>query len=139
MTLSFHLCHNTLKRLQKIELAAVSFVYGRHVNDNGDILKLNWLPVNERRDFNLLKFTFKALYFKQWPTYLNLQRVSISRELRSSDGIRLQVSLEKGTFQDTAALLFNNLPKKLKTCDDLNIFTSRLFKYLRNRAKTRLQ
>ena len=75
----------------------------------------------------------------QWPTYLNLQRVSIRRELRSSDCIRLQVPLEKGTFQDTAALLFNNLPKELKTCDDVNIFTSRLFKYLRNRAKTCLQ
>ena len=128
-----------LKRLQKIEFAAASFVYGRYVNGIGDILKLNWLPVHERRDFNLLKLTFKALYFKQWPTYLNLQRVSIRRQLCSSDCIRLQVPLEKGTFQDTAALLFNNLPKELKTCDDVNIFTSRLFKYLRNRAKTCLQ
>ena len=128
-----------LKRLQKIEFAAASFVYGRYVNGIGDILKLNWLPVHERRDFNLLKLIFKALYFKQWPTYLNLQRVSIRRQLRSSDCIRLQVPLEKGTFQDTAALLFNNLPKELKTCDDVNIFTSRLFKYLRNRAKTCLQ
>ena len=92
--------------------------------------------MNERRDFNLLKLTFEALYFKQWSTYLNLQRVSIRRELHSSDCIRLQAPLEKGTFQDTAALLFTeNLPKELKTCDDLNIFTSRLFKYLRNRAK----
>ena len=48
-----------LKRLQKIEFAAASFVYGRYVNDIGDILKLNWLPVKERRDFNLLKLTFK--------------------------------------------------------------------------------
>ena len=140
VTLSFHLCPQyLLTRLQNIEFAAASFVYGRYVNDIDDILKLNWLPVDERRDFNLLKLTFKALYFKQWPTYLNLQRVSIRRELRSSDCIRLQVPLEKGTFQDTAALLFNNLPKELKTCDDLNIFISRLFKYLRNRAKTRLQ
>ena len=76
-----------LKRLQKIEFAAASFVYGRYVNDIRDILKLNWLPVEERRDFNLLKLIFKALYFKQWPTYLNLQRVSIRRELRSSDCI----------------------------------------------------
>jgi len=60
-----------MKRLQKIEFAAASFVYGRYVNNIGDILKLNWLPVKERRDFNLLKLTFKALYFIQWPTYLN--------------------------------------------------------------------
>ena len=30
-----------LKRLQKTEYAAASFVYGRYVNDTGDILKLN--------------------------------------------------------------------------------------------------
>ena len=79
-----------LKRLQKIEFAAASFVYGRYVNDIGDILKLNWLPVKERRDFNLLKLTFKALHAKQWPSYLNLQRVSIRRGLRSSDSIRFR-------------------------------------------------
>ena len=89
-------------------------------------------------NFNKLKLTFKALYFKQWPTYLNLQRVSTVRELRSSDCIRLQVPLEKGTFQDTTAALFNNLPKELKICDKLNLFTSRLFKFLKNRAKVRL-
>ena len=127
-----------MKRLQKIEFAAASFVYGRYVNNIGDILKLNWLPVEERRDFNLLKLTFKALYFKQWPTYLNLQRVSIVRELRSSDCIRLQVPLEKGTFQDTTAVLFNNLPKELKICDNLKLFTSRLFKFSKNRAKAHL-
>ena len=38
------------------------FCYGRYINNIGDILKLNWLPVEERRDFNLLKFTFKALH-----------------------------------------------------------------------------
>lgn len=38
-----------LKRLQKIEFAAASFVYGRYVNNIGDILKLNWLPVEERK------------------------------------------------------------------------------------------
>ena len=93
-----------LKRLQKIEFAAASFVYGRYVNDIGDILKLNWLPVDERRDFNLLKLTFKALYFKQWPTYLNLQRVSIRRELRSSDCIRLHVPCAHQTVLDCMSL-----------------------------------
>jgi len=32
----------------KIEFAAASFVYGRYINNIGDILKLNWLPVEER-------------------------------------------------------------------------------------------
>ena len=126
-----------MKRLQKIEFAAASFVYGIYINNIGDILKLNWLPVEERRDFNLLKLTFKALHFKQWSTYLNLQRVPTVRELRSLDCIRLQVPLEKGTFQDTTATIFNNLPKELKIFDNLSLFNSRLFKFFKNRAKAR--
>lgn len=82
-----------------------SVSYGRYVNDIGDILNLKWLPLEERKDFNLLKLTFEALHTKQWPPYLNLQRVSIWRNLRSSDSIRLQIPLEKGTFPDTAAAL----------------------------------
>ena len=94
-----------LKRLQKIEFAAASFVWAdRYVNDTGDILKLNWLPVEERMNFNLLKLTFKALHARQWPSYLNLQRVSICRSLRLFGFYKIiQVPLEKGTFQDTAA------------------------------------
>ena len=77
-----------LKSLPKNEFAAASFVYcrhlndigspvrcgfrvapkafrysvnyGRYVNDIGDILNLNWLPDEERKDFNLLKLTFEA-------------------------------------------------------------------------------
>ena len=54
----------------------------------------------------MLKLTFKALHAKQWPSYLNLQRVSICRSLRSSGSVRLQIPLEKETLQDTAATLF---------------------------------
>ena len=79
-----------------------------------EMLKLNWLPVEERRDYNLLTLTFKALHAKQWPLYLNLQRVPVCRCLGS---IKLQVALEKGTFQDTAAALFNNLPDNPKKWD----------------------
>ena len=82
-----------------------------------EMLKLNWLSFEERRDFNLLKLTFKAFHAKQWPSYLNLQRVPICRCLGSLGPIKLQVPLEKGTFQDTAAALFNNLPNNPKTCD----------------------
>ena len=71
-------------------------------------------------------------------SYLNLQRVSICRGLRSSDSIRLQVPLEKGTFQDTAAALFNNLPDNLKKCDDFNLFSLRIFKFLKNQAQASL-
>ena len=105
---------------KKIEFAAASFAYGRYVNDIGDILKLNWHPVEEKRDFNLLKLTFKALVAKQWPSYSNLQRVSIC--LRFSGSKDYKFLSKKGTFQDTAAALFNNLPDNLKKCDNINLY-----------------
>ena len=57
-------------------------------------LKLNWLPGDERRDFNLLKLTFKALHAKQCMAFIFkvTERVYI-----------------KGTFQDTTAALINFL------------------------------
>ena len=127
-----------MKRLQKIEFAAASFVYGRYINNIGDIIfKAKLASCGRKKGFNLLKLTFKALHFQQslCPTYLNLQRVSIVRELRSLGCIRLQVPLEKGTFQDTTASIFNNLPKELKICDNFNLFTSRLFKFLKKPCK----
>jgi hypothetical protein len=49
-------------RQQKIQFSAASFVTGKYVNSAETLLKLNWLPMRERRDFNLLKATHKAIY-----------------------------------------------------------------------------
>ena len=46
--------------------------------------------------------------------------------------------LEKGTFQDTAAALLNSLPGTLKKCDDSELFKSRIFQFLKNRAQASL-
>ena len=86
----------------------------------------------------MLKLTFKALHAKQWPSYLNLQRVSICRSLRSLGSVRLQIPLEKETLQDTAATLFRNLPCNLKKCDDFIVFSSRILKFLKNQAQASL-
>ena len=34
-----------LKRLQRVQLVAASFVLNRYVNDINDIVKIGWLPV----------------------------------------------------------------------------------------------
>ena len=36
-----------LKRLQRVQLVAASFVLSRYVNDINDIVKMGWLPVRE--------------------------------------------------------------------------------------------
>ena len=48
--------------------------------------------------------------------YLTIQKVTNTRQVRSNDINRLVVPIEKGTFQDTAANLFNNLPDDIKLC-----------------------
>ena len=111
-----------LKRLQRIQFAAASFVSGHYVRDCSDVFKLGWLSMRERRDFHLLKQVHKALYSDHWPSYLKLDTVTSVRTLRSSSATRLVIPLECGTFQDISASLFNNLPADLRTCNDFNIF-----------------
>ena len=59
--------------------------------------------------------TFKALYFEHWPAYLKLKKHVPGRTLRSSNEVQLEVPLVNGTFQDSAAAAFNNLPIILET------------------------
>ena len=59
-----------LKRLQHVHSAAASFILGHYANKL-NVLKLGWLPINERRENHLLHTVFKALYFNNWPSYLN--------------------------------------------------------------------
>ena len=49
------------KRLQRAQYSAASFTTGQYVKRREDILKLEWLSVEERRDFNSFQQDFKAL------------------------------------------------------------------------------
>ena len=89
------------------------FVHGRYAKEI-DCLSLGSLPLKERRDQNLLNITFKALYFEQWPAYLKLRKHVPGRTLRSSNDVKLEVPLVNGTFQDSAAAVFNNLPADIR-------------------------
>ena len=119
-----------MKRLQRLQFAAASFVKGHYVREITDIVKLGWLPVKERRDFHLLKLVHKALHSYSWPTYLELTRVNGMRTLRSSSATRLAIPLEKGTFQDTGVKLFNSLPSQLSSCREYKIFCKNTKSYL---------
>ena len=90
------------------------------------------LPIKERRDWHLLKLTYKALYSKIWPSYLKLNPVVHSRTLRSSAAARLTVPLEKGTFQYSVAFIVKGLPEKLRQCKDFKSFTRLTKSFLRD-------
>ena len=84
-----------LRRLQRVQFAAASFVLGHYVKNFRDVLKIGWLPINERRDLNLLKSCFKALHNTEtWPDYLKIIKQECPKQLRSSNSIRLVVPTE---------------------------------------------
>ena len=47
-----------LKRLQRIQFAAASFVFGRYLNNIDSILTLGWLPMKERREGRAQSYIF---------------------------------------------------------------------------------
>ena len=61
-----------VKRLQRIQNAATSFVIGRYATTT-DAVKIGWLPVQERRKWHLLKTTYKALHDTRRPSYASLE------------------------------------------------------------------
>ena len=126
-----------LRRLQRVQSAASSFVLGHYVKNFRDILKIGWLPINERRDLNLLKSCFKALHNTEtWPDYLKIIKQECPKELRSSNSIRLVVPTKNGTFQDNASKLFNNLPETIRTCKDYRTLLRLSRNFLRNRVQS---
>ena len=50
---------------------ATSFVTG-HYATTADAVKIGWLPVQERREWHLLKTTYKVLHDTSWPLYVRL-------------------------------------------------------------------
>ena len=47
-----------LRLLQRVQFVAATFVFGHNVKNCRNVLKIGWLPINERRDFDPLKSCF---------------------------------------------------------------------------------
>ena len=60
------------KKLQCVQLAAVTFVYNRYANMEG-IINLKWLPIEEQRTFNLLKLTHRSINDVSFPAITKLE------------------------------------------------------------------
>ena len=114
-----------VKRLQRVQLAAASFVSGRYATKQ-DLLNLAWLPVVERKEQHLLSNAFKALYFEDWPSYLRLNTRNATR------------TLESGTFQDSTASVYNALPHHIRNSTEFSHSKSQLTNHLKTKARTRL-
>jgi hypothetical protein len=56
-----------VKRLQRVQYAAAGFVTSKWISDVKELIKLGWLPIEERREWHLLI---------SWPNHLKLIRVN---------------------------------------------------------------
>ena len=75
------------------------------------------------------------MYFPEWPEYLKLERQTCVRELRSTNAVRLVVPKETGTFQHSAAKLFNSLPENIRNCTNYKVFLKLTKELLFERAR----
>ena len=126
-----------IKRLQRVQLAAARFVLGRYGNEK-DLLKLKWLPISKRRDHRLTCLAHRALYFTDWPAYLQLKQYLPARTLTSSDALQLTVPKKAGTFQYTCAKVFNSLPKDTRNTVNRGCFIKKSKHHFIAIAKDRL-
>ena len=116
-----------VNKLQRLQKAAASFVFGKYVSTK-DILKLSWLPVEERRASNCIKPTYKAIHYENWATINQIETKTTGRMLRCSSDLKLMSSMIKGTFQGLASKQFNKLPSSLRRETTLPIFCNSLRK-----------
>jgi len=125
------------KRMQRVQNAAAGFVLNNYCSEE-DVLQLGWLPTLENTKLNILKLGNRALYNNNWPEHLTLSRHNPSRTLRSSSTPLLQISLLKGTFQDSVANLYNDLPASISSITDYHRFVKESAKILKAKAIMRL-
>ena len=86
-----------IKRLQKIMNCAPGFTLGRYATVI-DVIKLNWLLVKEKIQFNTAKLVDKAIYKEGFPVYLKLELTSNIRTLRSNTETRITLFEHKNSF-----------------------------------------
>ena len=109
-----------VKRLQKVQNTAASFVLGKFTKVNG-VITLGQFPIKERIDYSIGKRAYQALNDDKWPRYLSLKVKQGARVLRSnSGGLKLEHSKIQDSFQYNAANVFNNLPEHIKLMDFKN-------------------
>ena len=131
------LFHNALlyqiNRLRKVILSAASFFQLKHCKLI-DVFDLNWLPVQGRLDFAILRLVAKRLYINTLPEYLTFELKAQSRSsLRNATEKLIVAPNEKNTFSAIAEKLYNDLPKNIRDESDYNKFLNESKHYITDR------
>ena len=93
-------------------------------------------PTLERAELHLLTFAHRAIY--TWLEYLPLPLHDPKRKPRLSDTLQIAITMEKDTFKDSAAKLFNSLPANLRSSNDFHRFHQLVANVFEERAGLRL-
>ena len=128
-----------IKRLQKVQTISAGYVLNRYAKEC-DVIKLGWLPIIERFEFNTTKLLFKALHCPEWPDYLPLKfhKSNYRVTLRNSDDYKLPYVKGKNTFKSDVYRCFNDLPLDLRKEINNNKFISGVKSFYINKVLARL-
>ena len=78
-----------INRLQKVQTISARYVLHRYPKECGG-MKLGWLPIIERFEFDTTKLAFKALRYLEWSDYLSLKfHKLLTVTLKNSDDYKL--------------------------------------------------
>ena len=132
-----------ISRLQKVQNYAARIVAQVRKYDHISpvLAGLHWLPVQERIEFKVLMYTYKALHGVA-PSYLSelLHPYVPNRHLRSADKDLLVIPKTRLTsygdraFSASAPCLWNRLPVSIKESNSVEIFKKRLKTHLFEKA-----
>ena len=121
------------KKLQRVQLAAASFVYNKYVNME-DIINLKWLPIKEQRIFlNQLKLIHKSINDVSFPAIIKLELRNTLPLLRQQNLVSFRPSMVNGTFQDYAKISYT-LSINLQSVTSFNTFCSKVKSFLLGQA-----
>ena len=111
---------------------APGFTLGRYATVI-DVIKLNWLLVKEKIQFNTAKLVDKAIYKEGFPVYLKLELTSNIRTLRSNTETRI-TPFGHNLFTYRRPTIFNVLPENIKKLDPEIKFISAAKQYFFDQA-----
>lgn len=92
---------------------AASFVLDKYCSKD-DTVRLDWLPIKERREFNYLKIAIKVIHNKDWPDINKLYIRSTGRMLRCSTELKPTEKRNSENISSFCSALRNYLLKRTK-------------------------
>ena len=115
-----------IQRINKLAQACAGFVKYKY-RELKDTADLNWLLIEERIDFALMKLVFNGLNDKNMPENLHLKLSKKTRSLQKNSAMLVhQKENIKPAYLEEANKVFNDLPNEIR--EDICAMSFSMFK-----------